>query len=457
MNVTPMMVAMSEERVSAEGQGAGAGALVSLSSGELPQGDRFDWFAELVRENVAAFSLGSAHAHGFEAQVTGVDLGSAQLTHLVFEPLHAARTPRHIRRGDPETYQLALIGGSPMVTHQHDNEAEIPTGSLVFFDTSHPLNTLVPDERGQGRVTLLRIPRSALPLPAGRVDRVLARRLVPDGVTGQVLCQYLTTVRDRAADLGTDERHRLGTIAVDLAAAFLTGDRHRGRPARAGAAGRDAAGAGGAGRSGSRARGRGSPAGGGAGAPRGTAGGPRVPADPGGAPERVDDSHDERRDGQRYEDAREPDLARADHRQQAEHDRRAAGPGGRARRGGCSPRLRGGATGRPGERRGEGQSGTGAERGRGGADAAGADRPVGCVGDVAAGAPHGERNQVPQRPGGVRVPGAGRLGVQRLEGAVRHICLPGHGNRSAGFRRNDPARDKPREHEGEAFPQPNAG
>ncbi|MGW3085571.1 AraC-like ligand-binding domain-containing protein [Streptomyces sp. NPDC001108] len=212
---------MTEESVSADGRGAGASALVSLSSGALPRGDRFDWFTELVRENVAAFSLGSAHAHDFEARMTGVDLGSAQLTHLVFEPLHAVRTPRHIRRGDPETYQLALIGGSPMVTRQHDNEAEIPTGSLVFFDTSHPLDTLVTDERGQGRVTLLRIPRSALPLPAGRVDRVLARRLAPDGVTGHVLCQYLTTIRDRAADLGTGERHRLGTIAVDLAAAFL--------------------------------------------------------------------------------------------------------------------------------------------------------------------------------------------------------------------------------------------
>ncbi|MEU9321714.1 hypothetical protein [Streptomyces sp. NPDC048295] len=156
---------MSQEWVSAGSQGAGAGALVSLSSGELPRGDRFDWYVELVRENVAPFSLGSFHAHGFEARVAGVDLGSAQLTHLVFEPLHAARTPRHIRRGDPETYQLALISGSPMITRQHDNEAEISTGSLVFFDTSHPLDTLVPDDRGQGRVTLLRIPRDALPRP----------------------------------------------------------------------------------------------------------------------------------------------------------------------------------------------------------------------------------------------------------------------------------------------------
>ncbi|MGW2089918.1 helix-turn-helix domain-containing protein [Streptomyces sp. NPDC001880] len=210
---------MPKERGSAGGQGAGS--LVSMSSSELPQGDRFDWYVELVRENIAPFSLRSVHAHGFEAHVAAVDLGSAQLAHFVFESLHAARTPRHIRRGDPETYQLALVGGSPMTVRQCGNEAEIDTGSLVFFDTSHPLNASVADERGQGRVTLLRIPRGALPLPAGRVNRVLSRRLSPDGVSGQVLCQYLTTVRDRAADLGAGERHRLGSIAVDLAAAFL--------------------------------------------------------------------------------------------------------------------------------------------------------------------------------------------------------------------------------------------
>ncbi|MEU3653427.1 helix-turn-helix domain-containing protein [Streptomyces sp. NPDC032161] len=212
---------MPEERGPAGGRGTGTGSLVSMSSGELPRGDRFDWYVELVRENIAPFSLSSVHAHGFEAHVAAVELGSVQLTHLVFESLHATRTPRHIRRGDPETYQLALICGSPMGVSQCGNEAEVDTGSLVLFDTSHPLDACVPDERGQGRVTLLRIPRDALPLPAGRADRVLSRRLAADGVTGQVLRQYLTTVRDRAADLGAGERLRLGTIAVDLAAAFL--------------------------------------------------------------------------------------------------------------------------------------------------------------------------------------------------------------------------------------------
>ncbi|MER5357807.1 helix-turn-helix domain-containing protein [Streptomyces sp. NPDC002785] len=217
-----MMVVMPEEWGSAGGRGVGASSLVSMSSGELPRGDRFDWYVELVRESIAPFSLRSVHAHGFEARVAAVDLGSVQIAHFVFESLHAARTLRHIRRGDPETYQLALVGGSPMSVSQCGNEAEVDTGSLVFFDTSHPLKAFVPDEHGWGCVTLLRIPKHAFPLPAGQADRVLSRRLTPDGVTGQVLCQYLTTIRDRAADLGAGERHRLGTIAVDLAAAFLS-------------------------------------------------------------------------------------------------------------------------------------------------------------------------------------------------------------------------------------------
>ncbi|MFD4862493.1 AraC-like ligand-binding domain-containing protein [Streptomyces atratus] len=195
------MVVMSGEWGPAGDRGAGASSLVSMSSGELPRGDRFDWYVELVRESIAPFSLSSAHAHGFKARVAAVDLGSVQMTHFVFEPLRAARTLRHIRRSDPETYQLALVGGSPMSVRQCGNDAEVDTGSLVFFDTSHPLDAFVPDEHGQGRVTLLRIPKQAFPLPAGQADRVLSRRLTPDGVSGAVLCQYLTTIRDRATDL----------------------------------------------------------------------------------------------------------------------------------------------------------------------------------------------------------------------------------------------------------------
>ncbi|MBL1098342.1 helix-turn-helix domain-containing protein [Streptomyces coffeae] len=199
-----------------------AGALISVSSSELPVGDRFEWYTHLVRENIAPFSLSSALAHDFHGRVLAIDLSGVQIANFSFSSVQAVRTSRHIRREDPETYQLALVRGSPMWVNQRRNQATVGGGDLVFFDSSHPLEASVPHEYGLGLVTMLRMPKSAFPLAPGKADRLLSQRLSPHGVTGALLCQYLTTVCDRAADLSAVERYRLGTIAVDLAAAFLS-------------------------------------------------------------------------------------------------------------------------------------------------------------------------------------------------------------------------------------------
>ncbi|CAG6395034.1 Transcriptional regulator, AraC family [Actinacidiphila cocklensis] len=198
-------------------------ALMSLSNSALSAGDRFAWYSDLVRENIAPFSLASAYAGDFGAHVLAADLGVAHVAAFSFAPLSATRTPRHIRSGDPETYQLALIQGSPMRVSQRRSDAAVETGSLVFIDTSHPLDADFPDMGRSNRVTMLRLPKSSFPLPAECADRMLSRRLSAHAVTGRLLCHYLNTVLDETAELSWAESYRLGTIAVDLAAAFLSG------------------------------------------------------------------------------------------------------------------------------------------------------------------------------------------------------------------------------------------
>ncbi|MEV1061868.1 helix-turn-helix domain-containing protein [Streptomyces sp. NPDC050263] len=205
-----------------EPSGKAADASVSLSSGGLPTPDRFPWYADVVGRNIAPYSLTSAHAHNFRAHIQAVNLGEVQVTTFSFSPLAAQRTSRHIRRADPETYQLALVHGSPMRVSQRRQETVIHTGSLVLFDTSYPMASDIPDEGGVGRATLLRLPKSLLPLPAQKADSLLSRRLTPQGVTGRLLCQYLETVVGGAAEMHPAGSYRLGTIAVDLAAMFLS-------------------------------------------------------------------------------------------------------------------------------------------------------------------------------------------------------------------------------------------
>ncbi|MEU6235105.1 helix-turn-helix domain-containing protein [Kitasatospora sp. NPDC047058] len=196
-------------------------AHVTVSNSDLLAADRFDWWCDVVDRNIAPFTLLSSHTRDFRALVRAVDLGAAQLARFSFAPLRGIRSPAHIRRWDPETYHLGTVHGSPLHASQRRNNATIDTGGLVLFDTSHPMEACYPDGYGTCEATILTLPRSLLPLPAGRADRLLSQPLVSSGVTGTLLCHYLTTVVGRAADLAPAESRRLGLIAVDLATALV--------------------------------------------------------------------------------------------------------------------------------------------------------------------------------------------------------------------------------------------
>ncbi|MFC5890355.1 helix-turn-helix domain-containing protein [Kitasatospora aburaviensis] len=197
--------------------------VLSLSNSDLAERERFDWYIDIVRDGIAPFALTSPYAKDFSAQVLTADLGVAQLARFSFPPLGAVRTHRHIRRGDPETYQLALIHRGPMRVSQQREETSIPAGGLVLFDTSSPLDAHFPDLGDRAVVTILRVPKSLFPLCADSADRLRSRHLSSEGAAGSLLHHLLGSVLDQVDGRSLSESHRIGTIAVDLAATFLAG------------------------------------------------------------------------------------------------------------------------------------------------------------------------------------------------------------------------------------------
>ncbi|MFI1188413.1 helix-turn-helix domain-containing protein [Streptomyces californicus] len=176
-----------------------------------------------MREGIAPFALSSPYSGDFAARVVSADLGAAQLATFSFPSLDAVRTARHIRRSDPETYMLALIQRAPMQVAQKRETVAVRAGELVLFDTSYPLEAVFPDHGHQVVVTLLRIPRALMRLPDDQVDRLLAQPLSSRGAMGSVLRHLMGSALGQVADQSQAENRRLGTIAVDLAAAFLAG------------------------------------------------------------------------------------------------------------------------------------------------------------------------------------------------------------------------------------------
>lgn len=197
--------------------------VVSVSTDLVPRKDRLEWWAHMSGHEIVPTSLSTEHADDFHGRAHSVDLAGARVSEFTVSPMTGRRTPTHVRRHDPESYQLFLVHGSPVRLEQRRNVSCLEAGDIALFDTSYPFATDFLDVGRLTQVTFLFIPRDALPLPRSHVGRLLAHKLPARTGTGAMLARYLTGLREHAADCDPAELPRLGTIGLDLAAAFLAG------------------------------------------------------------------------------------------------------------------------------------------------------------------------------------------------------------------------------------------
>ncbi|MFD9793615.1 helix-turn-helix domain-containing protein [Streptomyces sp. NPDC059070] len=203
---------------------------VSASTSAVPSADRFSWFCDTVSTGLMPLTINSKRTDDFRAAIANIELGSVQVSTYTYSPVSAHRKSIHVRQGDPEQYQLALITGGYIRTAQLRNESLV-SGDLVLTDTSRPM---VNDSGCDGRpasVTMLQIPRSELPLHPDRTDQLLARRLPASTGTAAVLAAFMGTLVEHAAGCRPDELSRMGSIALDLATACVA--QHLGTPEEA--------------------------------------------------------------------------------------------------------------------------------------------------------------------------------------------------------------------------------
>ncbi|WP_284717387.1 helix-turn-helix domain-containing protein [Streptomyces sp. G1] len=180
--------------------------------------DRFDWFCETVSSDVMPVMLSTRHTADFRAKITDLDLGVVRLSALKCSPVLSRRTSAHVRRGDPEHVQLALVTQGAFKISQRGSESVV-AGGLVLTDTSRPSEGV--SAGGQGEAIVLQIPRPALALRPNRVDRLLAQNLAADRGSGAVFADFLKTLLTHGPRCRPEELRGMGAIALDLATACL--------------------------------------------------------------------------------------------------------------------------------------------------------------------------------------------------------------------------------------------
>ncbi|EFL16764.1 helix-turn-helix domain-containing protein [Streptomyces sp. C] len=180
--------------------------------------DRFDWFCETVSSHVMPVRLSSRHAADFRADITELDLGVVRLSAVTCSPVSSRRTPTHVRQGDPEHLQLALLTRGAVRISQRGSESVV-SGGLVLTDTSRPSEAAAADETLTSVV--VQIPRQALALGSDRLDGLLARNLPAGSGSGAILAGFMRSLLTQAPHCRPEELRGLGAVTLDLATAFL--------------------------------------------------------------------------------------------------------------------------------------------------------------------------------------------------------------------------------------------
>ncbi|WP_436768528.1 helix-turn-helix domain-containing protein [Streptomyces sp. URMC 123] len=187
-------------------------------------GERFDrWCQTAFHAMVPTLVQGTddTDPEDFRACVRVLDFGAVHVSELTHPPLRLHRTPRLIRRSDPEAYQLLLPLQGSVGLAQSGRQALLRPRDLLLYDTSRPFHSEAADPAGAGvRGMVARFPKAMFPFRHEALDRITAVRLAGDTGMGALLVRHLTELAGQAAHYRVADAARLATVAVDLLAAW---------------------------------------------------------------------------------------------------------------------------------------------------------------------------------------------------------------------------------------------
>ncbi|GII92162.1 AraC-like ligand-binding domain-containing protein [Sinosporangium siamense] len=184
--------------------------------------DRFDCWQELISETHSPVHLHLDDRGDFRASARVLALGTVSLWPTTCDSMSMHRTPRLIRRSDPEHLHLSVPLTIPVHVRHGDESGTYRPGDICVFDSSRPYDLRLDKDAGSYTELGMEIPKAHLPLPWDKVKDVIPRALPAREGYGALLAHFLKqTVKD-AAHYGPADAPRLELIAVDLVSALLT-------------------------------------------------------------------------------------------------------------------------------------------------------------------------------------------------------------------------------------------
>lgn len=152
----------------------------------------------------------------FRGGVAAQDLGTVTLAEVAASQAVVERTPRLIRRDDPELYKFGLQVSGSCVIEQAGREAYLQPGDFAIYDTSRPYRLSFGDDF---KMIVAMFPRAVVQLPSGTMADLTAVRLAGDQGLASLLTPLMRGLSvDAVAGGGVIAAH-LGDAVVDLVTA----------------------------------------------------------------------------------------------------------------------------------------------------------------------------------------------------------------------------------------------
>ncbi|MFF7074465.1 AraC-like ligand-binding domain-containing protein [Streptomyces pseudovenezuelae] len=191
------------------------------SSDEWPPGERFDRWREMITRSYLPSAVSCDEAADFHGVARVLQAGPVHVATLRLPALQVLRTPIHVRRFDPDQYQLAMTLQGRRTMAQSGLEVAPEVGDLVLNDSSHPYESWMLPDGGVVETITVGIPRAALPLPRAKVDQLLAAPMAAGTGLEGLLAQFLVHLVAESESYRPQDTVRLGTVVLDLATAVL--------------------------------------------------------------------------------------------------------------------------------------------------------------------------------------------------------------------------------------------
>jgi AraC-like DNA-binding protein len=180
-------------------------------------GERLDYWRHVVADSIVPFDLRIHDEPGIYGRMRSRDFGAVRLNDMTAPPLEGLRTPKLVRRSDPELCKIDVQVDTHLAVEQNGRQALLRPGDFSFIDLSRPMQVAGP----QANTAMLMFPRTLLPLSADELARLTAVRVPGSRGTGALISSITLQLIRHMDELSVGDGLRLTTTILDLLTTML--------------------------------------------------------------------------------------------------------------------------------------------------------------------------------------------------------------------------------------------